>query len=52
MYICYCPLRDLNWNKNIVFGNDYFIVKYNPSSGNRFGSEKNLLFLLGTTIEK
>ena len=17
MYICYCPLRDLNWNKNI-----------------------------------
>jgi hypothetical protein len=20
MYICYCPLRDLNWNKNIGIG--------------------------------
>ena len=24
MYICYCPLRDLNWNKNIL----YSIVLY------------------------
>ena len=25
MYICYCPLRDPNWNKNIVL---YCIVLY------------------------
>ena len=22
MYICYCPLRDLNWNKHIGIGID------------------------------
>ena len=31
MYICYCPLRDLNWNKNIVLYCIGSRIPVNPS---------------------
>ena len=33
MYICYCPLRDLNWNKNIVLYTVYMpLLRISPGA--------------------
>ena len=45
MYICYCPLRDPNWNKNIVlYCTGTYILQANRASFNR--SQLNPICLL------